>query len=125
MFVIGVFILTLRRIMSAVATIRTVVAMLHTELPGPDRKRLPKDYRYRLAYRNLKRNAVGCIMLWDVHGGRSPDQIAIERNEQGHIVPHCTCADAVFRGHLHNHVCKHVRGILQLRRTANSQVEAA
>ena len=99
--------------MSAVASIRTVVAVLHTELPGPDRKRQPKDYRYRLAYRNPDPDAIGCVMLWEVRGGRTPYQIAIERDERGLMQAHCTCADAVFRAEAEGRFCKHVRGFLQ------------
>src|SRR4051812_26602939 len=108
--------------MSAVASIRQIVAILHTELPGPDRKRLPKNYRYRLAYRNPDPDAVGCVMLWEVRGGRTPYQIAIERDDKGLMQAHCTCADAVFRGHLGDHVCKHVRGFVTLGRPAVATV---
>src|SRR5438876_2270855 len=106
----------MRFTMSAVADIRKALATLDTQLPGPDRKRLPKNYRYRLAYRNADPEAIGCVMLWEVRGGRTSYQIAIERDETGAMRSHCTCADAVFRGHVHDHVCKHVRGFLKLGR---------
>lgn len=84
-------------------------------LPGPDRHRAPAPYVYRLTYRNPDHASTGCVQLWSVRGGRQYYQIAIERDEQGRLLPHCTCADAVYRGELdHKHICKHVRGWLQL-----------
>jgi hypothetical protein len=84
-------------------------------LPGPDRLRRARAYRFRLVYRNPKPKASGCIMLWEVTGGRLPYQIAWERATSGASHLHCTCADAVFRGENSRHVCKHVRGLLALR----------
>lgn len=91
---------------------------LHTCLPGPDRKRVPSDYVYQLRYRSTNPDQIGCVMLWEVHGGRSPYQIAIERDCSGEMRSHCTCADAIFRSHVEGHVCKHVRGFLDLGRAA-------
>jgi hypothetical protein len=92
------------------------VASLRAELPGPDRKRQPTGYHYLLHYRARDPEQIGCVMLWEVSGGRTAYQIAIQRDEAGHIHSHCTCGDAVFRSHVEGHVCKHVRGFLQLGR---------
>jgi hypothetical protein len=86
---------------------------LHARLPGPDRKRSEADYDYELLYRNPDPDAVGCVLTWEVRGGRLPYQIAVEREEAGRLRLHCTCADAVFRGALVGRFCKHVRGFLQ------------
>jgi len=86
---------------------------LTTCLPGPDRKRAQTSYRYRLTYRNPDPNAVGCILTWEVQGGRAPYQMAVERQQTGQLRLHCTCADAVFRADLHGGYCKHIRGFIQ------------
>jgi hypothetical protein len=86
--------------------------VLVASLPGPTRKRLASRYCYHLTYRNPDPRAVGCSLLWEVHGGRLTYQIALEREETGRLTWHCTCADAVYRGELvENHCCKHVRGL--------------
>jgi hypothetical protein len=84
-------------------------------LPGPDRRQRPRTYRYRLIYRKPQPKAGGCIMLWEVTGGRLPYQIAWERTAAGASRLHCTCADAIYRGEDARHVCKHVRGLLSMR----------
>jgi hypothetical protein len=53
------------------------------------------------------------VLAWEVSGGRSPYQIAVEREENGRLRLHCTCADAVFRAELEGRFCKHVLGFLQ------------
>src|SRR5205807_542406 len=88
--------------------------LLFASLPGPDRKRTPSDYCYRLAYRNPRPDEPGCALLWEVVGGRLEYQIALERQPSGALRWHCTCADAVYRGEDAPHVCKHVRGLLGL-----------
>jgi hypothetical protein len=85
-------------------------------LPGPTRKRAPSAYRYQLMYRNPEPNHPGCVLLWDVHGGREAYQIALERESGGTLRWHCTCADAVYRGEDTPHTCKHVRGLQRLGR---------
>jgi hypothetical protein len=86
--------------------------ILFASLPGPTRKRSASPYCYRLTYRSPDPRAVGCSLLWEVHGGRLTYQIALEREESGRLTWHCTCADAVYRGELvENHCCKHVRGL--------------
>jgi hypothetical protein len=81
-------------------------------LPGPDRKRTPRNYHYRLIYRNPLAAATGCVMLWEVTGGRLPYQIAWERTAAGKSLLHCTCADAVFRREHEARYCKHIDGLL-------------
>ena len=85
-------------------------------LPGPTRMRAPSAYRYQLMYRNPEPNHPGCVLLWDVHGGREAYQIALERESGGTLRWHCTCADAVYRGEDTPHTCKHVRGLQRLGR---------
>jgi hypothetical protein len=89
------------------------VAGLFGLLPGPDRKRSAAHYRYRLGYRNPDPDAPGCVMVWEVAGGRLAYQIAIERDEAGNLHAHCTCADAIFRAEPEGRCCKHVRGFLE------------
>jgi hypothetical protein len=90
--------------------------VLFTLLPGPDRKRVARPYGYRLTYRNPDADGVGCVMLWEVSGGRLHYQIALERDEMGGLRLHCSCADAIFRCESEGRVCKHVRGLLDLGR---------
>lgn len=87
-----------------------------TSLPGPTRKREPSPYCYRLTYRNPQPNEPGCVLMWDVYGGREEYQIALERETTGKLRWHCTCADAVYRGEDAPHTCKHVRGLQALGR---------
>ena len=81
-------------------------------LPGSDRKQTLQPYVYRLIYRNSKPKAAGCVMLWEVTGGRAAYQIAWEHTAAGQSRLHCTCADAVFRGDDERHQCKHILGLL-------------
>jgi hypothetical protein len=81
-------------------------------LPGPDRKRSRSLYHYRLAYRNQRPDESGCVALWEVVGGRTPYQVALERDDTGRHAWHCTCADAVYRAEEQGRVCKHVQGLL-------------
>ena len=83
-------------------------------LPGPDRKRLPETYVFRPTYRNPAAGEVGCVMTWDVSGGRLPYQVSLERLPGDRLKWHCSCADAVYRGEDDPaHQCKHVRGLVQ------------
>jgi hypothetical protein len=91
-------------------------AVVFTLLPGPDRKRGTRPYGYRLTYRNPDAEAVGCVMLWEVCGGRLHYQVALERDQSGGLRFHCSCADAVFRGEPEGRFCKHVRGLLDIGR---------
>jgi hypothetical protein len=89
---------------------------LITVLPGPTRKRRPSPYRYRLTYRNTDPATLGCVLAWEVLGGRQPYQIALEREDDGRCRWHCTCADAIYRGSDGPHLCKHVHALLRLGR---------
>jgi len=101
-------------------------AVMVATLPGPSRKRSPSPYCYRLTYRTPEPAAPGCALLWDVFGGRLTYQIALERESSGALRWHCTCADAVYRGELAHHLCKHVRGLQALgRRRAESPASSA
>lgn len=100
--------------------------ILFTLLPGPDRKREARPYGYRVTYRNPDAEGVGCVMLWEVSGGRLHYQIALERDETGGLRLHCSCADAIYRGEAEEgHVCKHVRGLIDLGRRDADPVGAA
>jgi hypothetical protein len=90
--------------------------VLFTLLPGPDRNRRTVPYRYRLTYRNREPEAAGCVMTWEVSGGRLLYQIALERAANGKLCCHCTCADAVYRGETEGHLCKHIQGLLEFSR---------
>lgn len=86
--------------------------ILFTLLPGPTRKRADTTYCYRLTYHNPNDTDIGCVMTWEITGGRLAYQIAVEREETGTLRLHCTCADAVYRGEEEGHTCKHVRALL-------------
>jgi hypothetical protein len=88
---------------------------LSIELPGPDRKRLPKQYHFTITYRNPKVQDSGCVMTWEVQGGRMAYQIALEQTPTGKRQWHCSCADAIFRGEDNpNHQCKHVQALREV-----------
>lgn len=94
-------------------TPRPAGALLMMVLPGPDRKRFLSAYVFRVTYRNPAAGETGCVMTWEVTGGRLPYQIALERTAAGDQRWHCSCADAVYRGEDHpSHMCKHVRGLV-------------
>ena len=89
------------------------LGMLLAVLPGPSRKRESSLYWYRITYRNPSQDEPGCLMSWSVSGGRESYQIDLERADDGDLHWHCTCADAVYRSEvIPNHLCKHVRGLL-------------
>ena len=100
--------------------------VLFASLPGPTRKRTPSAYCYRLAYRNPEPAVPGCALLWEVFGGRSTYQIALEREPTGGLRWHCTCADAIYRGESGPgpHTCKHVRGLQALGRERGAPAAA-
>jgi len=84
-------------------------------LPGPDRKRLPLPYHYRMTFRTPSPSEPGCVATWEVYGGREEYQVALERTAGGELLWHCTCADAVYRADDANpHYCKHVSGLKDL-----------
>ncbi len=90
--------------------------VVYKVLPGPTRKRTEVPYRYRLIFRNGDFSEAGCLLLWDVVGGRMGYQVALERQENGRLSWHCTCADAIYRGSFTNHLCKHIQGVKALGR---------
>ena len=90
-------------------------ALVTLILPGPDRKRNPAPYHFRVTYRNPEPGEAGCVMTWEVRGGRDVYQISLERTPAGEHHWHCTCPDAVYHGEYRNaHLCKHVRGLADL-----------
>lgn len=97
---------------------------LITTLPGPDRKRTNMPYLYRLTYKAEDAEETGCVMVWSVEGGRQAYQVAIERDDEGTLRVHCTCADAIYRAEQEGRFCKHVTGFLaagrELQREADS-----
>jgi hypothetical protein len=81
-------------------------------LPGSDRKRSPAPYYYRTIYRNPDPTEVGCVVTWEIFGGREDYQISLERTESRDLVWHCSCPDAVYRDEkVKGHRCKHVQGL--------------
>jgi len=92
-------------------------AVLITVLPGPTRKRVHGLYQYRLIYRHPEPEAEGCLVLWQVTGGREVYQIALQRDERKQLHWHCTCADAIFRAENEGRHCKHVKALLSLGRS--------
>jgi hypothetical protein len=83
-----------------------------TLLPGSDRKKTQSRYVFRLRYCNTVPWALGCVMTWEVKGGRLTYQIAVEREADGRLRCHCTCADSVFRAENQGRACKHVKAFL-------------
>jgi hypothetical protein len=97
--------------------VRASTGLFVTTLPGPTRRRTGVPYSFRLTYRNPDPGTPGCALLWQVEGGRLSYQIALEREENGRLRWHCTCADAIYRGEDSPHYCcKHVRGLLRVGR---------
>lgn len=93
---------------------RPTFAILTLSIPGPDRKRTPALYTYRVTYRNPTPGEPGCVMTWEATGGRLPYQVALERTDGGRHLWHCSCADAVYRGEDNpDHMCKHVRSLAE------------
>jgi hypothetical protein len=88
----------------------------YAPVPGPDRKRTIRPYLYRVMYCSDNPEEIGCAMSVEVFGGRNSYQLALEREWDGSLRWHCTCADAVYRGEDGRHVCKHVKGLLGLDR---------
>lgn len=99
-------------------------AALLAILPGPDRKRTASFYHYRLLYRSPEPQAPGCVLTWEVHGGRQSYQVTLERQDTGALRWHCTCADAVYRAENEGRYCKHLDGLLHLGRLLTDGIEA-
>jgi hypothetical protein len=104
--------LSLRDVIGATPRPGTMVTLL----PGSGRTRAAAPYSYRVTYRNPHPDEPGCVLLWEVTGGRTAYQIALERDEQRNLRLHCTCADAVFRAEDEGRFCKHIHGLLQFNR---------
>jgi len=101
--------------MVATPTSFTLITMM---LPGPDRKRLPAPYHFRVTYQNPHPNEPGCVATWEVRGGRDEYQISLERTEEFDQRWHCTCPDAVYHADSrHACGCKHVQGLRQVYET--------
>jgi len=87
-------------------------SLFFSPIPGPDRKRTIRPYLYRVTYCNEEPDEVGCAMAWEVFGGRMTYQVALEREWDGKLRWHCTCADSVYR----ERQCKHIQGVKALGR---------
>lgn len=97
----------------------TLITMM---LPGPDRKRVPSPYHFRVTYRNPNPGEPGCVATWEVRGGRDEYQISLERTDDAHMIWHCTCPDAVYHAEYRHHCgCKHVQGLKQIYETLGNQ----
>ncbi|WP_439629000.1 hypothetical protein [Gemmata sp.] len=95
-----------------VASPESSFTLITTMLPGPDRKRVPSPYHFRVLYRNPDPTEPGCVATWEVRGGRDEYQISIERTAEHDLVWHCTCPDAVYHAdYRHACGCKHVQGL--------------
>jgi hypothetical protein len=85
---------------------------LHVDLPGPNRAKLPAAYDYQRIWHNPDRKVVGCLDVWEVHGGREIYQIALEQLPGGFRRWTCTCPSAVYRSEPLGRACKHVLGLM-------------
>jgi hypothetical protein len=91
-------------------------------LPGPDRKRTRSPYGYRLIHRAADASQPGCVMSWEVWGGRLLYQVALERLEGGDLRWHCTCPDWIYRAENEGRWCKHIHGLLQIGRVVGEPI---
>jgi len=102
---------------------RSSFAIVTVVLPGPNRKRTPSPYHFRVTYRNPEPAEPGCVMTWAITGGRDEYQLSAERTASGGVRWHCTCPDAIYRDDgNHTHQCKHVQGLLALLETSGAPV---
>jgi hypothetical protein len=100
--------------------------ILITDLPGPTRKRAPSPYGFHLTYSSPDPRAAGCVLLWDVYGGRQTYQIALEREGNGGLTWHCTCADWVYRNEdFPKYQCKHIRALRVQKPNGDARPSAA
>lgn len=83
----------------------------HVNLPGPSRKRKPVEYEYIQTWHNPDRQAIGCLDVWEVRGGRDVYQVAVEQLPGGFRQWTCTCAHAIYRAEPLGRACKHVIGL--------------
>ena len=97
-------------------------ALVSLVLPGPDRKRMPVPYHYRLRFRAANPAEAGCVATWEICGGREEYQLSLERTAGGELLWHCTCPDTVYRARDGNpHYCKHVRALMDLFSLVNAE----
>jgi hypothetical protein len=90
-------------------------AMVTLVVPGPDRKRRPLPYHYRITFRSSDPTEPGCVATWEIYGGREEYQLSLERTRGGELRWHCSCPDAVYRSEDNPlHDCKHVRALKDL-----------
>jgi hypothetical protein len=90
-------------------------ALVTLVLPGPDRKRQPVPYHYRITFRAADPTMPGCVATWEVYGGREEYQLSLERARGGELRWHCSCPDAVYHSEDSNpHYCKHIRALREL-----------
>ena len=92
------------------------VNTIHVDLPGPTRRKRPTVYNYQCIWHNHDRNAVGCLDVWEVHGGREVYQVALEQRAGGWRQWSCTCPHAIYRAEPLGRACKHVLGLAALAR---------
>jgi len=102
---------------------KSAFALITLILPGPDRKRSPAPYHYRVTFRTPNPGEPGCVATWEVFGGREEYQISLERTDDRQLVWHCTCPDAIYHADYHNaHHCKHVQGLRDVFETVGGPV---
>jgi hypothetical protein len=103
---------------------RANFAIVTVLLPGPNRKRMPAPYQFNVSYRNPEPAEPGCVMTWQVNGGREEYQVALERTERGEMAWHCTCPDSVYSGENDpDYCCKHVQGLQALLKSSGARIE--
>ena len=93
---------------------RPTRGVIAVPMRGPTRKQDEAEYRFRVTYRGTASQEPGCLMTWEVTGGRTPYQLALERTDSGDTRWHCTCADFVYRGDHPRYRCKHVGGLVDV-----------
>jgi hypothetical protein len=87
-------------------------ALVTLVLPGPDRKRQPVPYHYRITFRAPDPLEAGCVATWEIYGGREEYQLSLERTRGGELLWHCSCPNAVYGAEDNNpHYCKHIRAL--------------
>jgi hypothetical protein len=88
-----------------------VAAVLFLNLPGRGKSGRSR-YCFRLSRLAENLDAPGCVMLWEVYGGETLYQVAVERTAAGALAWSCTCpAHAYMVEDTDNPPCKHVRAI--------------
>ena len=75
---------------------RQSFALITVVLPGPDRKRTPAPYHFRVTYRNPDPTEPGCVMTWEVSAAARSIRSRSSGPTTGELLWHCTCPDAVY-----------------------------